>query len=519
MARFKLALSFVLCLVWCLPGLAQQQSFPIATSATVPVGGSYTGSLIESVVPTYSQCGSANCWQVVANTPSLIAFSESADGDKWGINTSNQVMHFDSLTGWTVIAFSGTPKQIVASVGATYLLSSTGKIFQYTGSGWGSNKFTPYPATFRQISVGTDGDLWALGEAYGCAYHPYHYNPSSGTWTAYSRGLTVISVKQASDVWGVCTGIASPADNVFNFNGSAWTAQAGWLNNIQAAPDGTLWGTNGGSTFMRYETGSTNWTNLVGTPSLQTSAGEDQTYGLFGNTLEKFQAFTIQFTHNLTGSFNAPPTSPCTPGPNPCPPPIPIPTHYGPITLAIAGHTAKVYNLSTLSTTPINVNVSDTLTPAEAYQCMTAGNSCPSVSVSTQLKCTAAMLASLLAYEETFMDDYFERAYTLVKYPIGGDPAYSCVPDSHDKLRCKFNVITWCTPDTTVPDSHPSWVLDYSDKVFQPTYWNTWKICMRLRKTDPWFCSPLNIGDAQRLVNGVGGLSDNYAKAHCTKTN
>lgn len=495
MSSFKrITLAFVFACLWSISAFAQSNDVVLGTGFNFN-GAFYTGKLHIQAVETYSQCSASvpytNCWIPVAGAPALKAISVAPDGDMWGINTSGALLH-DVAGTWKATGFN--PAQAIAlGNGTVYLLTTSGTIYYFDGSSWHYNIINPYPTFFREIAVGLDGDTWALGEAVGCGYRVYHYDPTAKVWDSTTQMLTDIKANNSQDVWGVCFSGTSGA-NAYHFNGSTWSEDTGiGAKQIVATADGILFAT-GGSDFWYRPEGSTNsyMTKLTGQPSFINGVAENKVYGLIGTTLYKFQALTLQFTHNIFGQY----------GPDGCVPDqthtCPTITHTGPITLQIDNHTQQTANMNVQMTAAVNMGPTDLYTPVEAYNCQESGT-CLAVTATTGLKCSAniAAGAALMAYAISKTQIKWEMAHTRVILSTAA-PHYGSLYDCRTVFGanvCRVDVKPWCS-NTSTPDLNPPYI---DGQPAGTTAWTgTWDAsapCIRIKNPlfnldSGWQCSP-----------------------------
>ena len=117
------------------------------------------------------------------------------------------------------------------------------------------------PVSFRAVSVGSDGAVWAIGtNPVGGGYGIYQR--SSNGWTPEPGGAVTIAVEPAGNPW-----ITNSAHQSLHWTGKAWTAVAGGGTDISVSSNGAVWliGTNsvaGG--YGIYHRVGNGWTAVAG---------------------------------------------------------------------------------------------------------------------------------------------------------------------------------------------------------------------------------------------------------------
>lgn len=156
-----------------------------------------------------------------------------ADGDVWGINYQGAIYHYNSTSaGWTPVG--GTLTSIsVGSAGAVYGLNSGGGIFWYN-PGSGAFQYIAGTTAFTQISVGVDGDVWAVKNNVA-----YHYDVLHNTLDATPGSIAQVMVGSGAAVFGL-----DPSGNVFQWSAQAqaWVQIPGTLSSIAVGANGQVWG-------------------------------------------------------------------------------------------------------------------------------------------------------------------------------------------------------------------------------------------------------------------------------------
>jgi glucose/arabinose dehydrogenase len=142
-------------------------------------------------------------WQSVLSEP-LNDIGVSANGELWGVNSTNKVMQFVG-DQWVMIGGSLVDIE-VAPDGVVWGVNSLGMIWQRAGGQW-----TRIGGTLTDISVGADGSVW------GTNAQNKVWRWAGMGWQQQDVFLKTISVTTDSDVWGV-----DPDGQVQRWNGVKW---------------------------------------------------------------------------------------------------------------------------------------------------------------------------------------------------------------------------------------------------------------------------------------------------------
>lgn len=195
---------------------------------------------------------------------SLTKISVGYDGTTWGLDSSNQiwVYNFRLLTwtqqGGTLVQLSvGGFKNIAGlnSSGGLYIFNRATQTWTFRAS--------PTGKVLQRVSIGGDGDLWAIDSTYyapGGGYGIWHWTGT--TWESIYGSLTQISVGQAGDIWGLNSDIGK----IWKYNGNnTWTLVAGTgavTSQIAVGFDGTVWVLDPVGNVYKYN--GSGWTQMPG---------------------------------------------------------------------------------------------------------------------------------------------------------------------------------------------------------------------------------------------------------------
>lgn len=269
----------------------------------------------------------------------LMQIAVGADGDAWGLNYQSNIYHYNPQTG-TFSQVPGTLIQIaVGSAGAVYGVNGGGAIFWYN-PGTSSFQHVANTIGFNNISVGVDGDVWAIQDGVACHYSVVQNSMEPTTGGSFSQlaagsGATVFALDASGGVWqwdtasqiwiqadAILSSIAVGADgtvwglnssqevfellNALAFAYQTLTPAAGSLSSISVGADGSIWGLTG-SAVEYFDRGTQNFQPAsLGTPALaQISVGTGaDVWGVdpFGNIFQYNPS--SQTWNNIPGELN-----------------------------------------------------------------------------------------------------------------------------------------------------------------------------------------------------------------------
>ena len=231
--------------------------FVLLFLAVVSSSAQYSSSNNLGIVRTYSSLCASNvpasqCWVPVAGAPALSQVSVGYDGDLWGIESGTTTpVHYNTASKtWTTVAFPAT--QLAAVGNGQIFTLNNGVIYSYTIGGVETEYANPYPAAITKISVGKDGDLWALDNiANGCGSgRTWHYDSAHKAWLNENGGVSNISVVNQGLVFASCSGGAlfkwTPDSKWVNIGGSSTRIFAAPTEAIEDSTNYVLYGINAG---------------------------------------------------------------------------------------------------------------------------------------------------------------------------------------------------------------------------------------------------------------------------------
>ncbi len=245
-------------------GLTNGDSYTFTISACNAVGCSPASSPAGSVVPATVPSAPTITNVAPGNNQASVSFSAPASNGGSPI-TSYEVNATDQTNPGRGGQTSTGPSSPITITGLTdgdsytFTLTATNSVGTSSPSA-PSNPVVP-PVSFRAVSVGSDGAVWAIGTnpmagGYGI------YQRSSDGWNAEPGGAVSIAIDPAGNPW-----ITNSAHQIFHWSGKAWTGVAGGGTDISVGSDGAVWliGTNsvaGG--YGIYHRVGNGWTAVAG---------------------------------------------------------------------------------------------------------------------------------------------------------------------------------------------------------------------------------------------------------------
>ena len=457
--------------------------------------GQYSSSTSTSFTDTTTsicntQHQNQNCWMPVAGSPALSKIAVGVDGVVVGLKTDGTLAQYDSNAKlWSALPTLPGATQVALANRSTIYAIANSTLYTLTNGVW--SQFSSQP--FSQVAVGGDGDLWTIGTtAYGCGNTVYHY--SSGSFVQQTQGLSQISVETFDNVFGLCSSIASPSDNLFHYNGTSWSSFHGWLSQVAVAGD-ALWGVQ--STFSAYHQAPSSgvWDSITGIPSYIASSNMLATFGIFSNQLEQFQSYVLTVSRAVSGQYNGS----CPPGYGGAyQPPCSSLMHTALARLQIQGHATVVYGYSGVYNQYLSSTATDSLTPQETFGCANNGP-CPSITTGGNPNTgEAGVLCAAMGwfYEDTTSTmTPVTIKWEIAKTKVIGNGMYdpSSCKTIYGATFCKVPVSWLCTPDTTPPDYKPTGVYT---EITPPMWTKSWQMyagCIRgviYGVAGPWVCTP-----------------------------
>jgi len=144
-----------------------------------------------------------------------------------------------------------TVKQIaVGSSTYVYALDTGGTLYRWNGSGWDKKK-----CCVSQISVGSDGELWATNPA--DSLRVLRWDGYEWTWNI-PTGMKQVAVRDRDTIYAL--------DNdgtLYRWNGSRWDKKRCCVSQISVGSDGELWGTNSADSLRVLRWDGSNWTSNI----------------------------------------------------------------------------------------------------------------------------------------------------------------------------------------------------------------------------------------------------------------
>jgi hypothetical protein len=156
-----------------------------------------------------------------------------SDGDLWATNPPDQmrVLRWNgSQWAWSSIP-TGMKQVTVANANTVYGLDNSGALFQWTGSNWQRKG-----CCVSQISVGSDGELWATNPP--DQMRVLRWDGTQWTWNL-PTGMKQVAVANASTIYALDNSGA-----MFRFKGGNWARQGCCVSHISVGSDGEVWATN-----------------------------------------------------------------------------------------------------------------------------------------------------------------------------------------------------------------------------------------------------------------------------------
>lgn len=408
--------------------------------------------------------GSQNCW-VAAPGPSGVTINKAAgaqDGTLVVTGTNGHVyLHTTGTNNWTDISYNNAgnfSRVAVADANHIYSLGVANKTSLYNSSTHTWVELTN-DILMRNISVGSDGDLWAVAQAttaVDCGYQIYHRNTSNNTWATTSFGGVQVAVANANDVMYQCSNgtikaIVNGASVVYPNANAAQTALGG---------DGALWFLAGSpattpyAAYMRDTTGDFPSTaaasnccyQVNGSGSFLAVGSVNGIYLVNNGALYFYNDKTVTVSDGVQG------TTTCS-GQG-CPGPLGTGTqHTGNVTVQVPSSGQPKTNVSAVTwSSYLQVSAYDTTTPQYQGGCVwtfTAESNC-STPTTNNADVTCPFMGTV-QYQSASATTDTEDAETLAITSTINPTPYNCV-GSGNTQHCFIDTQNWCTLATTPPD-------------------------------------------------------------------
>jgi len=231
--------------------------------------------------------------------------SVGTDGSVWAVDTQYQLYRFDTtskqwsiVTGakWMAQAPSGTADDLWA-VQSTGGKTEAYNIARYSGGEWQTP--TQPPGNPTQVSVGTDGSVWASNQSGSI----YRYSDQGWQQLQGAPSPLFLAVNTATDIWAIT--LKGMTMVLMHYDGTSWEQPAGapaigtFTNYVNGTPsvslggDGTVWCVDAYGVTWRRRQGAQSWerqtmpTGMVGPKGhggvTEVAVGRDgsQTQGLY----------------------------------------------------------------------------------------------------------------------------------------------------------------------------------------------------------------------------------------------
>lgn len=179
---------------------------------------------------------------------SLVA---APDGSLWNIDAQRHPVTYNPQTlSWTEISNLEIAYLWVGSSGAMWARDPSGKLYRWDPA---SQTFGQVPGAFFSMSVGADGDTWAIQSPPNAIFH---FDPSTKSWVLVPGELNQIAAGNDGAVWGI-----NAYGQIFRFNPGSRSFEyvPGSLTNIYVGPDGGVWGINWAESTYHFNTMHQSW--------------------------------------------------------------------------------------------------------------------------------------------------------------------------------------------------------------------------------------------------------------------
>lgn len=179
----------------------------------------------------------------------LSQLSINPAGEVWGLSSDQKVWKFNpGGPNWVPTTSSARLKQISAGGnGLTLGVAPDNRVFKWSGNNW-EHAITCCVVT--QVSVGPNGDIWAVDERNHNVYKAFLNN--GGGLIQQSGQLKQVSVGGNGQIWGL-----DPEGDIMQWDGSQFkvVAAPNRLIQIHVSQSGEVWGVNGNHSIFKIENG------------------------------------------------------------------------------------------------------------------------------------------------------------------------------------------------------------------------------------------------------------------------
>jgi hypothetical protein len=494
-------LTLFVCLLSCLPAIAQTMTMPDGTVMPASlVGNQYQFSESYYLVDNTTNCQTYNCLILTntgsgGGTVSFVQISSGFDGSTYGIdgvgNVWNLPLSTTSAPVWTKITAFGAGLKGIAVRTSTEIYgiySNSSCPTGYQIERWNGSSWTGIPGCAFAISITQDGTLVVLGND-----HQLYYTttPTSPVWTGVNApgGATwgnVVGENSLRAFGNVGTVLYS-----INLTNGVSTAVSGapaisnTTNNMAVSPDDWLYfrsnvaGSKGN--FYAYSVQNGTLYNMLGTITLLGGNTRDALFAQNGSTLYHYLNSAVGHTSTVHGYYDC--------GTTGCP--------VGSVHTATATgrflHGTNANVSASVSGTPaatLNANYLDVSEACDPMFGDPTSQECfisqTKTTINNQVKCSVmGMIYSAALQFPTLVK--WETAYTRAVWT--GTKA-GCYTGKTGTMFCSYSVDNWCS-NTTTPDldMHNKGVTDVSGNGGgQYNYWDLYARCINILNFG-WHCS------------------------------
>jgi Tectonin domain/Pro-kumamolisin, activation domain/Subtilase family len=198
------------------------------------------------------------------------------DGSLWGIDDLGHANTYNAQTqSWTQAATVSILQLTVGPGGNVWAIDFFGNSYHWNPT---SQTFVPVPGTFSSISVGADGDTWALDSRLFSGWSPvYRFDASAQQWVQVPGSLSSIAVGFDGAVWGL-----NPVGQIFRYNPALGSFEyvPGSLNTLAVGSDGGVWGINDNWNTYHFNRLHQSWDQIPGSMTGFAVGSETNVWGL-----------------------------------------------------------------------------------------------------------------------------------------------------------------------------------------------------------------------------------------------
>lgn len=160
-----------------------------------------------------------------------------SDGSIYGVGMNDALMKYDG-TKWSPLGASFRDisirnKNQIIGLTRTFMLYKTDDVTATPISWVRLNN-----SRFEDVSIGTDGTIWATVLPVGGTYGIYSYD-GKGAWNRVPGSMRQVAVISKTEAWGLAAN-----DTVWYYKSGAWSQVDGALRQIAVGSDGDVWGIN-----------------------------------------------------------------------------------------------------------------------------------------------------------------------------------------------------------------------------------------------------------------------------------